>query len=299
MSCQKPRWTPQQILSTFIFLLLTTATEKVMTKAQGETTNATKTMCFKTQSALPLLCHCRRVRREERGRESRRLSRAELAGERWSTQPSCALYALQIMLMLWSHHLLCKLSECCNTINIHAGGGTWHLSAGRLLTLNFGVNVEHMQRWQTDYAHRPMRYLYWRLSLKRHNTCLDTCRIHTGTLTASSFWSRKDKHMQTATEVCRGQTGYGSESGGFSQSGSGKIIQTQVRSIMVWSHWRKDLGLATGKMEVKCARVQPAICFSVFCQSRDTVPSGSVWLHVPPFWLCITVLPEHRLRADY
>lgn len=37
-------------------------------------------------------------------------------------------------------------------IHIHAAGGTWHLSAGRLVTLNLCVNVEHMQRGQGNYA---------------------------------------------------------------------------------------------------------------------------------------------------
>ena len=36
------------------------------------------------------------------------------------------------------------LQQCL--IHIHAAGGTWHLSAGRLVTLNLCVNVEHMQR---------------------------------------------------------------------------------------------------------------------------------------------------------
>lgn len=37
-------------------------------------------------------------------------------------------------------------------IHIHAAEGTWHLSAGRLVTLYLCVNVEHMQRGQGDYA---------------------------------------------------------------------------------------------------------------------------------------------------
>lgn len=37
-------------------------------------------------------------------------------------------------------------------IHINAAGGTWHLSAGRLVMLNLCVNVEHMQRGQGDYA---------------------------------------------------------------------------------------------------------------------------------------------------
>lgn len=37
-------------------------------------------------------------------------------------------------------------------IHIHAAGGTWHLSAGRLVMVNLCVNVEHMQRGQGDYA---------------------------------------------------------------------------------------------------------------------------------------------------
>lgn len=39
-----------------------------------------------------------------------------VAGERWGTQPSYAPYALQIMLTLCGHHLLCKLCECCNSV---------------------------------------------------------------------------------------------------------------------------------------------------------------------------------------
>lgn len=50
-------------------------------------------------------------------------------------------------------------------IHIHAAGGTWHLSAGRLVTLNLGVNVEYMQRGQGDYA-QANEMLFPRVTLK-------------------------------------------------------------------------------------------------------------------------------------
>lgn len=34
---------------------------------------------------------------------------------------------------------------------MQADGGTWHLSALRLLTLNLRLNVEHMQSEHSDY----------------------------------------------------------------------------------------------------------------------------------------------------
>lgn len=50
-------------------------------------------------------------------------------------------------------------------IHIHAAGGTWHLSTGRLVTLNLPVNVEHMQRGQDDYA-RADEMLFPRVRLE-------------------------------------------------------------------------------------------------------------------------------------
>lgn len=54
-------------------------------------------------------------------------------------------------------------------IHIHAAGGTWHLSAGRLVTLNLCVNVEHMQGGQGDYA-RADEMLFPRVRLEEKMT---------------------------------------------------------------------------------------------------------------------------------
>lgn len=100
-------------------------------------------------SRVNLLSVCKGERKREwqggRGERS-------VAGERHATFICSLCIANHAYIMRPSSfmQIVWVLQQCL--IHIHAAGGTWHLSAGRPVTLNLRVNVEHMQRGQGDYA---------------------------------------------------------------------------------------------------------------------------------------------------
>lgn len=64
--------------------------------------------------------------------------------------PICIANQAYVMWQLSFIQILLVLQK--RLIHIHAAGGTWHLSAVRLVKLNPCVNVEHMKRGQDNYA---------------------------------------------------------------------------------------------------------------------------------------------------
>lgn len=108
----------------------TTSQERVMTLQGVAHRKCNKTKLFMTKYPGHQFCHYNRLERngetgsgsgkerEEEGKQNIREweNVAVCAEEKRSTQPSYDPYALQIMLTLCGHHVLCKLFECCNSV---------------------------------------------------------------------------------------------------------------------------------------------------------------------------------------